>query len=157
VSDPAKPIRPDLSPFAGDWRGTWKTWIEPDVLHDESPIEAVVTPLIEGRDITVVYTASIGADAVEGFVLAGPLQHGGVHVAWVDSWHTSGLVQAGDGHVTPDGFAASVAYSYDGQAWTWSSEYSVDSNRLVIRHYNEGPGCPRYLGVEAVLERITAS
>jgi Protein of unknown function (DUF1579) len=151
MSEAPKPARPDLERFVGAWKGRWKTWVEPDDLHDESAIEATIDPVVGGRSITVAYTASIRDDAVEGRALVGPLPPGGVHMAWVDSWHTSGLVMVGDGDVTDAGFTALVPYVYDGEGWTWSTEYAIDAGRLVIRHWNEGPGVPRYLGVEAVL------
>src|SRR3989337_761822 len=104
---------PDLSPFVGTWVGTWRTWVVPDVLHDESPITAEIRPLLAGRDLLLTYEAALGGDPVGGH-------------------------------------APEVATMYDaeGTEWTWTTRLSVEAGRLVMRHWNEGPGIAKYLGVE---------
>src|SRR3990172_3724575 len=96
---------PDLAPFVGTWVGTWRTWVVPDVLHDESPITAEIRPLLAGRDLLLTYEAAIRGDPVGGTALIRP------------------------------------------------PRLSVEAGRLVMRHWNEGPGIAKYLGVEAVLAR----
>lgn len=142
----------DLTPFIGAWQGTWRTWIEPDILHDESPIHLEAEPLLDGRDLVVAYEASIAGDPVEGWALIGPTQEGYV-VAWVDSWHTSGLVFTSHGRASEEGIDVATEFRAERETWVWSSLYHVAGDRLVLRHFNEGPGVPRYLGVEAVLSR----
>lgn len=144
--------RLDVEPFLGRWTGNWRTWVEPDVLHDDSAIALVVAPLLGGKDMLVSYEASIADDAVEGTALIGPAQQG-LTIAWVDTWHTNGLVLTSNGDVDDAGFAAATHFEAEGEQWTWSTRYSVEDGELVIRHWNEGPGVPRYLGVEARLRR----
>jgi hypothetical protein len=141
----------DLQALGGNWRGAWRTWVEPNELYSESPIEATVTPMFDGKAAVLRYTAELDGP-VEGFTLLGRSQEGAV-VAWIDTWHTSGLVMTSHG-ATPNG-AMDVATTFRAgdEEWRWTSEYSVEDGRLVIRHYNEGPDVPRYLGVEAILER----
>ena len=142
-----------LGPFVGTWSGVWRTWVEPEILHDESPIQAESRTLLGGRDLLYSYTASIGGDPVEGTALFGPRQGGGCTVAWVDSWHTSGLVMVSHGAWTPLGIEVAAEYQAEGETWTWRTGITLDGGRLVVRHWNQGPQVPRYLGVEAILER----
>ncbi len=146
----------DWSTLAGRWTGTWRTWVEPDELYSEGPIDATVEALYDGKGALIRYTAVLDGD-VAGIALVGRTQEG-PFVAWMDSWHTSGLVMDSRGSGTEQSLAVATTYRADDEEWHWSSEYSSPADgRLVIRHYNEGPGLPRYLGVEAVLERPAAS
>jgi hypothetical protein len=53
-----------------------------------------------------------------------------------------------------DGAAEAVTqYDAGDTNWTWYTRVAVEAGRLVVRHWNEGPGIPKYLGVEAVLTR----
>lgn len=141
----------DLNGLGGRWRGGWRTWVEPELLHSESPMEATVSPMFDGKAAVMRYTAELEGP-VEGFVLLGASQDGAI-VSWIDSWHTSGLVMTSHGPVAADGIDVVTTFRAGDEEWRWTSEYSMDEGRLVIRHYNEGPGVPRYLGVEAILER----
>lgn len=144
------PKRLDVEPFLGRWTGTWKTWMEPDVLHDESAIAMTIAPLLGGKDMFQSYEATIASDAVEGVALIGPSQEG-VTITWVDTWHTNGLVLTSHGDLDDAGFTVSTIFKADGDDWTWTTQFALERQELVIRHWNEGPGLPRYLGVEARL------
>jgi len=144
--------RPEFDRFVGRWQGTWRTWIEPDVLHSEAATECTFRTILGGRDLVQEYHGEIGGEAVEGFALIANSQLG-ITVCWVDSWHTSGLVMVSVGEATDDGFAVSTTYDAEGATWTWSSEFTATGDRVIIRHFNEGPALPKYLGVEAILER----
>ena len=74
-------------------------------------------------------------------------------IAWIDSWHTSGLVLTSHGRWVGDAAEVATMYDAEGTEWTWTTRLSVEAGRLVMRHWNEGPGIAKYLGVEAVLAR----
>lgn len=142
----------DLEQLGGRWRGSWRTWVEPDELYGESAIGASVEPQFGGKSAVLRYEAQLDGD-VEGFALMGGTQDG-AFVAWIDTWHTSGLVMASHGPALPDCIEVATTYRAEGEEWRWSSEYGLDeAGRLVIRHFNEGPNLARYLGVETVMER----
>lgn len=141
----------DLQALNGSWHGRWRTWVEPGELYSESPIDATVTPMYEGKAAVLRYTADLDGP-VEGFTLLGRSQDGAT-VAWIDTWHTSGLVMTSHGPEPVDRLDVTTTFRAGDEEWRWSSEYSLDDGRLTIRHYNEGPGVDRYLGVEAILER----
>jgi|GEM_PF-5655441 len=143
----------DLTPLAGRRVGRWRTWVEPDTLYGESPIKATVEVTFAGAAAVVRYTAQLDGD-VDGFVLIGKTQDQPV-VAWLDTWHTGGLVMASYGRSDDPSLEVAATYHAGEEEWQWTSEYGLDpAGRLVIRHYNQGPAVPRYLGVEAVLERV---
>lgn len=141
-----------LAPLVGRWNGTWRTWVEPEVLHDASSISLEVTPILGGRDLRLAYTASIAGDAVEGAALIGSPQGGGAVMAWTDTWHTSGLLLVLIGERLPVGVAVATDFTAEGQTWTWSMEITREGDALALRCWNQGPGVPRYLGVEGVLD-----
>jgi hypothetical protein len=142
----------DVDPFLGRWTGRWRTWVEPDVLHDESAIAMTIAPLLGGKDMLQTYEATIATDAVSGTALIGPSQLG-VTVAWVDTWHTGGLVLTSHGEADDDGFTVSTVFTAANENWTWTTRFAIEGPELLIRHWNEGPEVPRYLGVEARLRR----
>ncbi len=143
----------DLQALEGTWRGTWRTWVEPEELYSESPITAEVTAMYDGKDAVLRYAADLDGP-VEGFALIGATQDGAV-VAWIDTWHTSGLVMTSHGPAADDGITVATTFHAGDEEWRWSSEYGIEDDRLVIRHFNEGPGVTRYLGVETILERAS--
>ena len=143
----------DLTQFLGTWHGVWRTWVVPLVLYDESPITGEVRALLGGRDLLYTYTAAIGGEEVTGAALIGPRQGGGCTVAWVDSWHTSGLVMSSHGDWTAQGLEVATTYRAEDADWRWTTGVTIEAGRLVVRHWNAGPGLEKYLGVEAVLER----
>lgn len=142
----------DLRVLDGTWRGTWRTWVEPEQLYGTSTIEAAVTAMYDGKDAVLRYTAELDGP-VEGFALIGHSPDG-IVVAWIDTWHTSGFVMTSHGPSPNGRIAVATTFRAGDEEWRWSSEYGLEERCLVIRHYNEGPEVPRYLGVEAMLEPV---
>ncbi len=145
---------PDFERLVGAWAGTWQTWVEPDQLHDSSPMAADTSAILGGAALLYRYTGSIRGDAVEGVAVIGARQGGDATLAWADTWHTSGLLTMSEGIWTLDGLEVATIFDYSGQEWTWTTRLEVAGDRLTVRHWNEGPGVPRYLGVEAILDRV---
>lgn len=141
----------DLHALTGAWQGHWRTWVEPEVLYSESDVAAEAEVLYEGRSALLRYSAELDGP-VHGVALIGRTQSG-AFVAWQDTWHTGGLIMPGTGTEGPDEIEVSLPYVGEGETWQWSTRYALLDDRLVIRHHNEGPDQPRYLGVEMVLER----
>lgn len=132
--------------------GAWTTWVEPEKLHSQSPFVATLDTLHDGSALTGQYHAILDGE-VNGYILIGSTQSG-VSVSWIDTWHTSGLIMTSTGTITDGLVATSTHYTAEDEIWTWTSEYSlVGDSELLIRHFNEGPGVDRYLGVEIRLNR----
>ena len=128
---------PALDDQLGSWVGTWTTFLEPEILFDDSPIEATVTA--HGTTYTLEYSGSIGDDDVSGRLR---WSVDGDAVDWVDSWHTMGVPERLEG--------SPPSYRYDdgrGHLWTWDVEIVATADTITIIHSNAGPGTPRYTGV----------
>lgn len=129
----------------GPWSGSWKTFLQPSSLFDESAVAGTVT--VEGGAAFVDYTGMIGDDDVSGRLALNP----DGSIDWVDSWHTAGQVEHLDG--TPP------SYEYgDGQGgvWIWDIDIAATPDSITITHSNTGPEIPRYIGVLMELTRGVA-
>ena len=135
----------DLTDHLGAWTGTWSTFLEPDKLYDQSPLQATIARVDGG--FVIDYQGSIGSDPVSGRL--GWSQNGETTtVEWLDSWHTAGRTE--ELHSSGD---APPSYVYAGDGlWVWDITIDATSRGIVITHHNTGPGIPRYVGVLMNLE-----
>lgn len=131
---------PDLESHLGRWSGTWRTYLRPDELFDESAITATVSQ--DGNGYVIEYHGQIGGDDVTGSMRAQE-SDGMTTVDWLDSWHTSGELQRLQATA---GEPPSYRYG-DDEPWTWDIAIETSPGRITVAHHNSGPGIPRYLGV----------
>lgn len=130
----------DLSDHLGTWEGSWRTFLEPDELYDESPVRATIA--LDGDALVIHYEGSIEGAPVTGRIRWS--EDGGVtSVDWVDSWHTRGDHERLAGI---DGAPPSYEYG-DDDPWTWDITISAGETGVTIAHHNAGPGVPCYVGV----------
>ena len=122
----------DLTQHVGRWTGTWKTWLRPDELHDESPISLEVAALTGGWILT--YDGHIADDEVVGRMV---IAANGSQIRWTDSWHTENQEQVLE--ASDDG-SPSYTYGPDDETWTWSIDVAPGDDVLVITHFNAPPG-----------------
>ena len=52
----------ELAKLVGEWSGMTKTWFEPDVLADESPMTGTIKPLLGGRFVMHEYRGEMRAN-----------------------------------------------------------------------------------------------
>ncbi|MCB1246923.1 MAG: hypothetical protein KDB69_06645 [Acidimicrobiia bacterium] len=111
--------------------GSWRTYLVPGQLHDESPVSATLRR--RGDDWVITYVGSIAADDVTGELVV----HPDGSLDWADSWHTAGVIE----YLTPTGDGrAAYQYGPDDERWTWSTEVEVSTDRLAVSHFNAPPG-----------------
>jgi len=131
-----------LSELAGEWRGVTKTWFEPDVLADESPMSGRMSAILEGRFILHEYSGSLSGKPFEGIAIYGfDLATNKCQSAWVDSFHMSTAIMFSEGDAA-DGFSATGTYhtGVDSPRWSWRTEIdAIDSDNVVITAYNISP------------------
>ena len=60
-----------LARAVGSWRGTLRTWFEPDVLADESPISGEIRSVLGGRFVAHEYSYELQGAQYEGLALHG--------------------------------------------------------------------------------------
>jgi hypothetical protein len=140
----------DLEGWLGSWRGTWRTWLQPDVLHDESAVDLDVQRSDE--DWLLTYRGTIGDDPVTGTIRihTGRGADAATEVTWRDTWHTAGEEQ----HLVGDaGDPPSYTYGPPEDPWTWTIDVAVTPTTLLITHWNTPPDGPTALAVSMTVGR----
>lgn len=131
---------PDLSDHIGAWKGHWQTFLEPEELHAEGPIQATIDREDDG--FVIEYSGLIGAEETTGR-LRWYERDGETTVDWDDSWHTAGKTERLEGTA-----ATPPAYQYGGDdPWTWDITIDSNDSGITVTHHNTGPGVPRYVAV----------
>ena len=131
-----------LAKLSGEWSGTTKTWFEPDVLADESPMTGLIKPVLGGRFMLYEYTGSLQEKPFEGLAVIGfDLATSKYQLAWVDSFHMSTAILFSEGEAG-ETYRAMGSYftGHDTPDWFWRTEIEmVDDDNIIITAYNISP------------------
>ncbi|MGE3465803.1 MAG: DUF1579 domain-containing protein [Pyrinomonadaceae bacterium] len=132
-----------LARLEGQWSGMTKTWFEPGVIADESPMFGAIRPILDGRFLMHEYSGSLSGKPFEGFAVYGfDLATGKFQMAWADSFHMSTGIMFSEGE---PGDKFNVLGSYDAGGpdvprWGWRTEIDiVDADNIVITAFNISP------------------
>jgi hypothetical protein len=132
-----------LASLVGEWRGTCRTWFEPGVLADESPITGDVRPLLGGRFFRHSYKSTTQGRARRGEeTIALNSVTGRFQASWMDDFHMNNALMSSEGGATARGFTVLGHYDVapDAPPWGWRTEYEiVDDDHLIITAYNIKP------------------
>lgn len=128
--------------LAGEWEGMTRTWFEPDVVADESPMFGTIRQILDGRFLIHEYSGSLQGNAFTGFAIIGfDLATNKFQAAWVDSFHMSTGIMFSEGE-PGDKFSVQGSY-FAGEGhprWGWRTEIEkLDDNNIVITAYNITP------------------
>ena len=133
----------ELAKLAGEWAGMSKTWFEPEVVGDESPMTGTMKAILDGRFILHEYDGSMSGKPFSGVAIYGfDLATNKFQSAWVDSFHMSTGIMFSEGG---PGEKFNVLGSYDTGGsdvprWGWRTEIDVtDDDNIVITAYNITP------------------
>ncbi|MEJ7623345.1 MAG: DUF1579 domain-containing protein [Pyrinomonadaceae bacterium] len=146
----------ELAKLVGDWSGVTKTWFEPDVIADESPMSGTIRPVLDGRFVIHEYRGEMQGKAFEGVAIYGfDLSTNKFQAAWVDSFHMStGILFSEDD--PGERFSATGSYfAGEGEPrWGWRTELEVvDDDNIVITAYNIMPGEPEAIATKTRYSR----
>jgi len=146
-----------MNQLAGRWQATYRLWMSPEQAPLESPSNAIVSPMVNGKMVCIEYDWTVDDKLVEGELFIGyEAQSQQVTLVWVDSWHNGERFMICQGEVRPDG-AITVLGSYsasEGPDWGWRTVIEPGENSFCLRMYNLPPGMPELLAVEAIYTRV---
>jgi hypothetical protein len=141
-----------LARMVGQWRGTARLWLEPDVLTWEDTVEGRIEPVLDGRFVRHDYTTPIDGDVHTGIALIGAsLGALAWQVAWVDTFHNGTDIMLSTGPIDPGATSVDVLGSYGapaGPPWGWRTTMVPSDGRLRVRHFNITPEGREALGAE---------
>jgi hypothetical protein len=149
-----------LQKLAGKWEGVAKTWFEPTTVHDASPVQATIRPVLDGMYMLQEYTGSFEGKPIQGLALYGyNLMLQRFETVWVDSFHTGTAFLFSEGKRGSAEWNVKGTYAYvtpeTEQYWGWRTTVEMpDDHTLVLRSFNVSPEGEEQLSTEAVLTRI---
>ncbi|MDQ6482451.1 DUF1579 domain-containing protein [Dyadobacter sp. LHD-138] len=152
-------IHKKLGALAGNWEGATKTWFEPNVLADESPMKGRIRPILEGRFLIYEYQGSLNGNSFEGVATFGfDIANNKIQCSWIDSFHMGTGILLSEGNMTDHGF--SVLGSYGGpdipEPWGWRTVFELtDENNLIITAYNISPEGQEDKATETIYKRVS--
>jgi hypothetical protein len=129
-----------LARLKGEWSGMTKTWFEPGVVADESPMTGKMSAILGGRFILHEYSGELMSKPFEGVAIYGfDLATGKFQSAWVDSFHMSTGIMFSEGGAG-DKFTVLGTYNAGGPRWGWRTEIDIiDDDNIVVTAFNISP------------------
>ena len=132
----------ELSRFVGEWSGMTKTWFEPDVVADESPMTGTIRNVLDGRFLVHEYSGSMMDKPFAGIAIYGfDLATKKWQAAWIDSFHMSTAIMLSEGEQA-EKFSAHGTYFTGAETprWGWRTEIEyIDADNIMITAYNVSP------------------
>jgi hypothetical protein len=141
-----------LQSLIGEWEGTNKTWFEPGVLADESPIAGTIREVPGSRFICYEYQSTLNKEPFNGMVIFGfNVYQQKFEAAWVDGFHMNTNLMFSTGLSTAYGFSVLGSYQDPGggSLWGWRTAVEVISpKQIILSAYNIPPQGEESIAIE---------
>lgn len=151
-------LHKQLADMAGNWKGITKTWFEPDVIADESPMTGTIKVVLDGRFILHEYEGMVQGKPFSGIAIYGYyIAEGNFQAAWVDSFHMGTGILLSEGKNTGNNFSALGHYggTETQPAWGWRTELEmISADKLRVTAYNITPEGQEAKATETLYERV---
>ncbi|OJV20963.1 MAG: hypothetical protein BGO21_08700 [Dyadobacter sp. 50-39] len=151
-------VHHQLQALTGNWKGTTKTWFEPNVVADESEMQGTIKPILGGRFLLHEYQGSLNGKPFDGITIFGfDIANNNFQAAWVDSFHMGTGIMLSNGTPTENGFSVLGQFSVPEypQPWNWRTTAELkDPDTLIITAYNISPEGEEDKATETVYKRM---
>jgi len=144
--------------MCGTWKGTSRTWFEPDKLADESQVQGKIYQVLGGLFVMHEYTSSLQGKEHSGIMIIGAsFPEEKFQTAWIDSFHNGTSILFSEGKLEDGIYSVlgSYATGSPGIRWGWRTDFEQpDSDTLVMTMFNIPPGEKEAKAVEFTYKRI---
>ncbi len=132
-----------LAQLVGTWEGMTKTFFEPNILADESPMRGTIKQVLDGRFVIYEYSGSLTGKPFEGMAIFGyNLAAKKFQSAWIDSFHMGTGIMFSQRESLKNDLSV-IGHYGDEQgdpAWGWRTEIEiVTEDQIIISAYNITP------------------
>ena len=147
-----------LLSLVGDWDGNTRTWLEKDVLADESRTNGRITAILNKRFIRYEYHGVINGKAHEGLMVWGyDIDNNKCVCSWIDSFHMGTGIMFSEGEEHRNAFIVNGQYTdtESREIWGWRTELEfVNPDAFILRASHISPEGEEIKAIETINLRI---